>query len=587
MNAPISTPAFNRAIIRFAPRPFIMYVICITLMMVGRLVPGLVEKAIFDRLAVRDPTASGLLTLVAIFVGIETARLVCALGDYSFDVSFEMTSGAVVRHNVLAHLLRRPGAEGRSLASGEIVNRLRDDVDEVTDFPTWFPQTGGSAICCAVAVIIMAHISLPITLIVFLPMLLGAGAARLLWGRLHAVWNAGGLTTDAVTGFIAQLFSAVTAVRLAGAERAVVAHLHDLGVRRARAGVKASFLNDVVRSLSDTAAAVATGVMLILAGHGMAHGSFTVGDFALFVAYMPFAAETPADVGGFLADYVNQSTSLRRLEETVDGDGGMLVTPVRLPREADIATPPRMAQRRVEPLRVLSVRDLTATFETGGGIRDASLSIARGELVALTGRTGAGKTTLLRAILGLLAARRGDVFWNETLVADRAGFFRPPAIAYVPQVPTLFSDSLADNIALGGTADRRTVELVAHTAALDRDVRGLPDGLDTRVGPRGVRLSGGQVQRAATARALANRAQLLVVDDLSSALDLRTEREVWDRLLASGVDTILAVTHRRPLLLRADRVIVVHGGAIEDVGTAEELLQRCEEFRHIWTGEPG
>jgi ATP-binding cassette, subfamily B, bacterial len=586
MNTPISTPAFNRAIIRFAPRAFTMYLVCLTLMTVGRLVPGLVEKVIFDRLALADPAESGLLMLVAILVGIETARLLCGLGDYSFDVSFELTSGAVVRHNVLAHLLRRPGAETRSLASGEIVNRLRDDVDEVTDFPTWFPNTGGNLIRCTIAVIIMARISLPITVIVFLPMLLGAAAARLLWGRLHSVWNAGGLTTDAVTGFIAQLFSAVTAVRLAGAEHAVVSHLRELGVRRARAGVTARFLNDLVISLSDTAAVLATGVMLILAGHSMAHGSFTVGDFALFIAYMPFAAEAPADVGGFLADYANQSTSLRRLEETVDGDGGVLVTPVQLPREADIATPPRVTQRRVEPLRVLSVRDLTATFETGGGIRDASLSIARGELVALTGRTGAGKTTLLRAILGLLAARRGDVFWNETLVADRAAFFRPPAIAYVPQVPTLFSDSLADNIALGGTADRRTVEAVAHTAALDRDVRGLPDGLDTRVGPRGVRLSGGQVQRAATARALANRAQLLVVDDLSSALDLRTEREVWDRLLASGVDTILAVTHRRPLLSRADRVIVVHDGAIDDVGTAEELLERCEEFRHIWTGEP-
>jgi ATP-binding cassette subfamily B protein len=586
MNTPISTPAFNRAIIRFAPRAFTMYLVCLTLMTVGRLVPGLVEKVIFDRLALRDPAATGLLTLVAILVGIETARLVCGLGDYSFDVSFEMTSGAVVRHNVLAHLLSRAGAESRTLASGEIVNRLRDDVDEVTDFPTWFPNTGGYLICCAIAVIIMARISLPITAIVFLPMLLGAAAARLLWGRLHAVWNAGGLTTDAVTGFIAQLFSAVTAVRLAGAEQAVVAHLHELGVRRARAGVAARFLNDVVRSLADTAAALATGVMLILAGHSMVHGSFTVGDFALFIAYMPFAAEAPADVGGFLADYANQSTSLRRLEETVDGSGAVLVRPTRLPSESDIAQPPRTPARRIESLRTLTVRDLTCTFETGGGIRGASLTVARGELVAVTGRTGAGKTTLLRAILGLLTAHEGAVLWNDVPISDRADFFRPPATAYVPQVPMLFSDSLADNIALGGTADRRTVEDAAHTAALDRDLRDLPDGLETLVGPRGVRLSGGQVQRAATARALAHRAQLLVVDDLSSALDVHTEREVWDRLLASGVDTILAVTHRRPLLLRADRVIVVHDGVIEDVGRAQELLQRCAEFRHIWTGEP-
>ena len=562
MNTPVSTPAFNRAIIRFAPRAFTMYLICLTFATVGRLVPGLVEKVIFDRLALRDPTASGLLTLVAILVGLETARLVSGLGDYSFDVAFEMTSGAVVRHNVLAHLLSRPGAQGRSLATGEIVNRLRDDVDEVTDFPTWFPNTGGYLICCATAVIIMAQISLPITLIVFAPMLFGAAAARLLWGRLHAVWNAGGLTTDAVTGFIAQLFSAVTAVRLAGAEDVVVEHLHELGIRRARAGVSARFLNDVVRSLPDTAAALATGVMLILAGHGMAHGSFTVGDFALFVAYMPFAAEAPADVGGFLADYVNQSTSLRRLEETVDGSGAVLIRPAQLPSEADIARPPRVPVRRVDALEAVSVRDLTCMFESGSGIRGAAFTVRRGEVVAITGRTGAGKTTLLRAMLGLLPAQSGDVFWNDTRspTARRSSVLRPSPTSRkyrcssATHSPTTLRSAAQP---IGGPwksgAHRGTRPRPAGPAGRYRDA-----GRTAWRSP-----SGGQVQRAATARALGKHAHLLVVDDLSSALDLRTEREVWDRLLTSGVDTILAVTHRRPLLLRADRVIVVHDGVID------------------------
>src|SRR5204863_1121649 len=147
---------------------------------------------------------------------------------------------------------------------------------------------------------------------------------------------------------------------------------------------------------------------------------------------------------------------------------------------------------------------------------------------------------------------------NRQPVADPAGFFVPPRSAYTPQVPRLFSETLRENILLGQPADGPALAEAIHRAVLEPDVAALERGLATLIGPRGVRLSGGQVQRAAAARTLVRRPALLVCDDLSSALDVETEKALWERVLGKpgdppgDVPTVLAVSHRRAALRRAD-----------------------------------
>jgi ATP-binding cassette subfamily B protein len=145
--------------------------------------------------------------------------------------------------------------------------------------------------------------------------------------------------------------------------------------------------------------------------------------------------------------------------------------------------------------------------------------------------------------------------------------------------------SLRENLVLGKNLDNEALDESIHIATMTHDVEMMPEGLETLIGPRGVRLSGGQVQRSASARMFTRDPQILVLDDVSSALDVETEQLLWERLFAlrAGVAT-LVVSHRRAAMLRADKILVMEDGRIVARGTVEELQGSSEVFRAIWEG---
>jgi ATP-binding cassette subfamily B protein len=339
------------------------------------------------------------------------------------------------------------------------------------------------------------------------------------------------------------------------------------------------FQDVIMASLINNLSHIATGAFLLFAASRMRAGSFTIGDFALFTYFLPVLSDFVMGIGMAVAHYKESTVASQRLQEVVEGDGDALTTHRPLPlsqvESAPIPLPP------APPLTSLEVQALTYRHRASSrGIEGVSFVLPPGKITVLTGRVGAGKSTLLRAMLGLLPAQGGTVRWNGDDVTDPAHFFVPPRAAYVPQTPRLFSITLQENVLL----DRplATLNAALHTAVLEEDIATFPEGLATVVGPRGMRLSGGQVQRAATARTSIGPPSLLVVDDLSSALDVTTEATLWQRLRTLEATTILAVSTRRVTFHQADQIIVLKDGTVEAAGTLATLLESSDEMRYLY-----
>ncbi|MFD7155220.1 ATP-binding cassette domain-containing protein [Kribbella sp. NPDC059898] len=442
---------------------------------------------------------------------------------------------------------------------GEVVARSMDAQRIISYGDRWIDFINALVIAVVTALLGGTWLAGAVLLAVMLSSALASAAGRPVAGRSAAAASA------ARARFGRALVSALEAARtikLAAATPQVHAHLRYVDGGRVEAAVREHRVQACLDGIP---------VVVVQVGVVAAWAAYTGHVWSLATALLVANAVNGFDYFGRVASsVVTDAPGTRAWQaETSRFAGGtdLMDLPPGVDLVAGIAPGPEPVPRT--RLRRLDLIDLSAIHDDGTiGVAGVDLTVEAGQLVLLVGQVGSGKSSLLSALAGLID-HRGQLRWNGEVVDDPQLFLRPGQVAHVAQVPRVLSGTFADNVRLGHA---RAFEGPVAGARLDADVADA-GGEDALVGHRGVRLSGGQVQRLALARALATDAELLLADDVSSALDAATEIELWKSLRERHA-TVIGATSKRAALAQADRVVVLVDGEIAAVGPWSELTRR-------------
>ncbi|HEV2638611.1 MAG TPA: ABC transporter ATP-binding protein [Actinocrinis sp.] len=544
------------------------------------LLTGALISLLLDR-AATHPVPHEVWWLLELIVGLMVLRALTL--PFSLQLTFKLIfrMSAWIKVHVLRGVLERPRGRGPAFGNGEVLNRLRDDSDEIGGLLEWTTDLIYRSLLTVVAVVVLlvTDTIMTLPLILLLGGLLASVALKKRVAQMQAETRVrqgriGATITDTLTG--------IRDLRLSATLEGRLDSLEERFTERRKFQVSHQLYSDLLSDLFRNLVTIGTAVILLTMSLSVADSQFTVGKLTLFVTYSSWLGQQMYFFGKILARYQGGVVSYGRLTELLPAEGdevegtGMVGSEVGGSAAAGsaggavaVAEVPSSAGPVAGALQELRVRDLTCAAPVGAvAPTPVSFTVRPGELVAITGELGSGKSTLIRSLLGLQPDVEGHVYWNGTEVTGDDRLLRLPRLGYARQAPKFLRGTVRENLVLGTPeiTDERIEQVMAAVGLRPGSVE-LPRGLETRLdsGDAG-QLSGGQRQRLALARMLCRPAEVYVVDDCDSSLDASTAREIWARLPAQWSAAWIVVSHNADLLAAADTVVTIGRRVAEPAG---------------------
>ncbi|HET7455356.1 MAG TPA: ABC transporter ATP-binding protein [Solirubrobacterales bacterium] len=480
-----------------------------------------------------------------------------------------------LRERIFSHLQSMSIGFFTRRSPGVLISRMTNDVEALNQLVTsGFVTIFSSTLTLIGVVVILLFLDLQLALITFVTFPLLAVASVVFRIVSAGTYRATRERIAAVTAYLQETLSGVRVVRSFGQEPRHLTQMTTLNEENRDVNMKTVYLNASYFPAVELLAAVGTAVILLYGGSQAVNGAIEVGVVVAFVGYLTRFFEPIQELSQLYTTYQQGMAALDKIFDLLDTAPDMV--------DAPGAIDPGTLRGEIELDGVwFSYAEQTATEEGAApgddlwALRDVDLHVPPGQTLALVGATGAGKSTFAKLVARFYDPQKGivRVDGHDLRGVQQRALRRQLGI--VPQEGFLFSGSVRENVAFGRPeASEEEIETAIAAVGATEFVTKLPEGLDTEVGERGIQLSAGQRQLVAFARALLAEPRILILDEATSNVDVRTEKTIergLERLLHGR--TAIVIAHRLSTIRRAGKIVVLEGGQIAEQGTHDELIE--------------
>lgn len=570
------------SLVRFTKKYFLLNLGFFIIVQISPFIVGYSINQIFDNMEAQQSLL--VWSFIALLGGVYAVRCVSlALSLLGFQLQ-RMNSEVLSRKNLYEDILNKPGANSLNVSPAQALAILRGDIRQIAFYPanltnTWFGPVG-----VIISFIMVYSISSKAALFVFVPVTLIVLFLLLMQKKVVNYRRASRQSAGEVTNILGETFNSIQAIKVASAEENILEQFRTINKKRKSAEIKEVTMVQLLQLFGHTfLMAIGAGSILLVVGQDLQSGLFTVGDLSILIYFLTWIPAYVEWTIGQFPDYFRVKVSFERLYSLMDKNAEIKITSHQnLYLSSSYPELIEPLKTKEDSLEILSIQNLSYNYQnSSNGLQDISFTIPKNSTTVITGTIGSGKSTLIKLLLGLLPKSSGTISWNEKAIEDPHLHFIPPRVSYTPQMPHLISETVENNILLGLNRSKGDIEQALFSAVFDVDQE-LDDGLKTLIGSKGAKISGGQQIRLALARMFVRDSELYVIDDVSSALDLETEKKFWQRFNQISDKTKIVVSHNPNVLKQADNIIVLKNGSIDGIGNLDTLLESNDEMRSIW-----